>query len=84
MPGGWVHKSGSSLSVREGEEIEFGCETSAGYPEPDISITSSSGSLGRGRLEETDDGGWVMWVKYTGNVDDDGATVVCTITQASY
>ena len=53
-----------------------------GYPVADV-VVSGPGNLRRGKLEDDGSGGQIQWVTYTGNIDDDGVNIVCTVTQVT-
>ena len=77
----WVGLQGAGLKTSSGEEVSFGCKALGGYPRPDIEVTGPN--IRRGRLEDNQEaeGGYVQWVTYTANENDDGSQVDCIVMQ---
>ena len=77
----WVGLQGAGLKTSSGEEVSFGCKALGGYPRPDIEVTGPN--IRRGRLEDNPEaeGGYVQWVTYTANENDDGSQVDCIVMQ---
>ena len=77
----WVGLQGAGLKTSSGEEVSFGCKALGGYPRPDIEVTGPN--IRRGRLEDNQEpeGGYVQWVTYTANENDDGSQVDCIVLQ---
>ena len=77
----WVGLQGAGLKTSSGEEVSFGCKALGGYPQPDIEVTGPN--IRRGRLEDNQEaeGGYVQWVTYTANENDDGSQIDCIVLQ---
>ena len=81
----WVDENGNALAgsrleVRENEIKKIGCKALYGYPDPDITI-EGPGDFRRDRLDYDELGGRIQYMSYTGNIEDDGGQIVCSMAQ---